>query len=374
MSSKKRWLKNLLQVLILSLVAWGIYATIRKSTDELQTQQTKLESEAEQLAEEALLASSVAERNELLERAQRKRDQANGYWKANPLGLLLAATLYAAGMFPAALFWRRCLAALGQTTLLLETLWAYFLGNLGKYFPGKAMVLVLRIDALKHRKVKKTATAITIFMETLSLMSVGGAVAAISLIWLNIDWRLTVLAIGLLSVTFLPTIPPILKRLVPILQRGVAAEELEKWTRQISWRLLLGGWTSLAITWTLFGLSLYTVLLSLPSTELAETTTLAASGFGIAPASGQLLVSAMAACSLAVVLGFVSLIPGGAGVREVVLSVVLAPVVGITSALCAAVWMRIIWLCTELAVVAILAGLKTLNPASTETHSIERDS
>lgn len=360
MSSKKRWLKNSLQVLILSLVAWGIYATIQKSTDELLAQKTQLESEAEQLREQALQASSPAERENLLGQAERQRDQANDYWKANPLGLALAATLYAAGMFPAALFWRRCLAALGQSTRLLETLWAYFLGNLGKYFPGKAMVLVLRIDALKHRQVKKTATAITIFMETLSLMSVGGAVAAVSLIWLNIDWRLTVLAIGLLSVTFLPTIPPILKRIVPILQRGVPAEELGKWTQQISWRLLLGGWTSLLITWTLFGLSLYTVLLSLPSTELAGT--------------GQLLVSAMAACSLAVVLGFVSLIPGGAGVREVVLSVVLAPVVGVTSALCAAVWMRIIWLFTELAVVAILGGLRTLTPSSTETHSIERDS
>ncbi len=360
MLSKKRWLRNLLQVLILGLVAWGIYATIKKSASELQTQQAVLESEAEQLSELAAAASTPDKKAELLAEARVKREQADGYWKADPRGLALAATLYAAGMFPAALFWRRCLAALGQTTLLLETLWAYFLGNLGKYFPGKAMVLVLRIDALKHRQVKKTATAITIFMETLSLMSVGGAVAALSLIWLNIDWRLTLMAVGLISVTFLPTMPPVLQRLIPILQRGVDQAEIQQWTDRISWRLLLSGWTALAITWTLFGLSLYTVLLSLPSTEAAEPT--------------QVLVSAMAGCSLAVVLGFVSLIPGGAGVREVILSAVLAPVVGVTTALCAAVWMRIIWLFTELAVVAILAIIKTLTPTVARTHSIERDS
>ncbi|GAB5404075.1 MAG: hypothetical protein Aurels2KO_23060 [Aureliella sp.] len=357
---KKRFLRNLLQVLILSLVAWGIYATIKKSAAELQTQQTALQSEADQLSEQAKTASSPQERDKLLADARRMREQAEGYWRADPWGLLLAATLYAAGMFPAAVFWRRCLATLGQRTLLLETLWAYFLGNLGKYFPGKAMVLVLRIDALKHRQVKKTATAITIFMETLSLMSVGGAVAALSLIWLNIDWRLTAMAAGLLAVTFIPTMPPVLRRLIPILQRGVDQAEIQQWTSRISWRLLLSGWTALAITWTLFGLSLYTVLLSLPSTEAAET--------------GRVLVSAMAACSLAVVLGFVSLIPGGAGVREVVLSAVLAPVVGVTTALCAAVWMRIIWLCTELAVVIVLAGLRKLTPTVTDINSIERDS
>lgn len=365
MSIKKRWLKNCLQLIMLTLVSWGIYTTVDKSALELRVQRDQLVQSAEKRESDAKTAPSPSQRESLLAEAGELRSQAKDYWKANPGGLALASALYGVGMLPAAIFWRRCLAALGQVTFVLETMWAYFLGNLGKYFPGKAMVLILRIDALKHRKVKKTATAITIFMETLSLMSVGGAVAAISLIWLNIDWRLTLLAIGLLSVTFLPTMPPILRRLIPILQRGVPAEELNKWTSQISWRLLLGGWTSLAITWTLFSLSLYTVLLSLPSSDLLQT----------AAAPGTLLISAFAACSLAVVLGFVSLIPGGAGVREIVLSLVLAPVVGTTTALCAAVWMRIVWLATELVVVVLLAAITAVRtaPDDREEYSIKRD-
>lgn len=55
---------------------------------------------------------------------------------------------------------------------------------------------------------------------------------------------------------------------------------------------------------------------------------------------------------MAVVLGFVSFLPGGAGVREVVLSTMLAPIVGPVAALAAAVWLRIVWLVTELILAA----------------------
>ncbi len=62
-----------------------------------------------------------------------------------------------------------------------------------------------------------------------------------------------------------------------------------------------------------WGLSLQCVLNGLPIAETSDAT------------GTQLLLSSLGACALAVVLGFVSLLPGGAGVREVVLSTILAP-------------------------------------------------
>lgn len=332
---KKSGIRQVLQILVLGLVAWGIYQSVRSAGTELASVRENVKSRADQLRLQASEAVDLAEKQRLFAEADQADRAVVGYWKASPSGLLFAGLLYAIGMVPASLYWKRCLVALGQKTDLLETLWAYFYGNLGKYFPGKAMVLVLRIGALNKFGVHKTATGLTIFMETLTLMSVGGAIAALCLVVLNIDWRLTILALGLLSVTFLPTCPPVLRWLLPKL-KGVDEAELSIWTGQTNWSLAFAGWLSLTITWVFFGLSLFVVL---QSTSISETT-----DTGLL----QLMLSAQGACALAVVLGFVSLIPGGAGVREVVLSMILTPVVGPIAALSGAIWMRIVWLATEL--------------------------
>ncbi len=350
MATRQRWIKWSLQMVALGLVVWGIVHTIRKSAVQLETQQRALTSQAQQWLTKAEQASDPDTAADYRDQAARLRKQAGNFWQADASGLLLAGLCYAVGMLPASWYWRRCLRALGQTAPTLVVLWAYFYGNLGKYFPGKAMVIVLRLAALERFGTKRVATSVTIFMETLTMMAVGGGVAAICLILLNLDWKLTALAIGLLAVTFLPTFPPWLRILLPRLQKGVDAETLSQWSGRITWRLIAVGWLNLAVTWLCFGLSLLVVLRSLSTAEFADVSSL------------RLFLSVMGACALAVVLGFVSLIPGGAGVREVVLSTVLTPVVGPTAALCSALWLRIVWLFTELGMVGLWGGLNLLFP------------
>lgn len=178
------------------------------------------------------------------------------------------------------------------------------------------------------------------------MMAVGGAIAAVCMILLNLDWRLTLLSLGLLLVTFLPIYPAFLRLLVPKLQRGVDAEIIASWTRRVDGQLFAGGWALLCLTWFCFGLSLMLVMRSLPSLQLEVSL-------------ATFALSCLGACALAVVLGFVSLLPGGAGVREVVLSTVLIPAVGPVAALCGAVWLRIVWLATELLVVGLLFVIKS---------------
>jgi len=56
---------------------------------------------------------------------------------------------------------------------------------------------------------------------------------------------------------------------------------------------------------------------------------------------------------LAVVAGFLSLIPGGLGVRDTILMTLLAPTWGPTVAIISAVLLRLVWLVTELAASAV---------------------
>jgi uncharacterized membrane protein YbhN (UPF0104 family) len=342
----KRWFKIGLQAAALLLVVWGIASSIRKSARQLSEQRARIQLEAEQMELQAEGLDESKERRELLLEAGQLRRSANDFWKARPDLLALAGACYMVGMFPAWQFWRHCLIALEQPSALMATMWAYFYGNLGKYFPGKAMVIVLRLAAMAHLGGKKAATTITIFMETLTMMSVGGAMAAVCLILLNLDWRFTALALGLLVATFIPTFPPLLRRMLPRLQPGVSKEVLAIWSQRIDAKLFRRGWFMLTLTWLAFGTSLMLVLHSLPSSD-----------FSRAPWSTAVL-SCQGACALAMVVGFVSLVPGGAGVREAVLSLVLTPVVGPVAALCGAVWLRVVWLSTELLVVAVLFLLK----------------
>jgi glycosyltransferase 2 family protein len=350
---QRRQIRLAAQLIALVLVAWGVVHSSRQAAQQLAVQQRELLEQAERLQRESEQASSQPEQARLAAAAGRVRAQATQFWRASPVWLILAGLAYAAGMLPAGWYWRTCLLRLEQPAPPLRTMWAYMLGHLGKYFPGKAMVLVLRVGALAPLGVLKVATTATIFMETLTMMGVGGAAAALSLIGLRIDWKWTALALGLLAVTLIPILPPVLRQVLRRTQRGIDADKMDAWLSRIDWQLFAYGLGALSVTWLAYGGSLYCVLLASPAAEFAtsDTTTVA--------------LSALAACALAVVLGFVSFLPGGAGVREVVLTTVLTPVVGPVAAIAAALWLRIVWLTTELVLVGLLwAVQRFITPAT----------
>ena len=60
-----------------------------------------------------------------------------------------------------------------------------------------------------------------------------------------------------------------------------------------------------------------------------------------------------ASVALAMVAGFVSLIPGGAGVREYIILTLLAGPYGVVAATVVAVLLRLIWLSSELALASV---------------------
>jgi uncharacterized membrane protein YbhN (UPF0104 family) len=263
-------------------------------------------------------------------------------WRLAPGWLVLSGLLYLLGMLFAGLFWYRVLRDLGQEPYLGETLRAYFIGHLGKYVPGKAMVIILRAGLLSGPRVDPAAAAAAVFVETMTMMAVGTCLGAAIIAWLFPGQMLLFWgALGMTLVSVVPTFPPVFRLAVRLVG-------LRKWSPMavekilgLGYRTLLWGWILNVPAWLLIGLSLWAALRGIGLDGLEPL--------------GQ-LPQYTCCVSLATVAGILSMIPGGFGVRDAALAqliVTLLPQVHAGPAAVASGMLRIIMLASE----AICAGV-----------------
>lgn len=298
------------------------------------------------LAKVAIVALLVwAVSGTLLEASRQLRQYA---WELKPGWLILSGVIYILALLPAGWFWHRALRALGQDAGIAETLRAYFIGHLGKYVPGKAMVIVLRAGLIQSHRVSPSLAAASVFLETMTMMAVGaflsaailGAVFREQLVLLG-------LSVALVVAAGLPTLPPIFR----LMARGVGIGRSDPVVRArlegLQFRTLALGWGCMFVCWLLMGLSLWATV----------------RGMGVAEADAlRHLPLFVASVALAVVAGFLSLISGGLGVREMIIMQLLVPYFGQTihlsnaqsAALLSALLLRIVWLLAELLVSGVL--------------------
>ena len=93
-------------------------------------------------------------------------------------------------------------------------LFAYFLGHIGKYVPGKAMSVILRVAAVRKWVPSMRIALISTLLETLTMMAVGACLAAVlSIFVLRLDTIVSLAAVGMALATLIPTIPPVARRL-----------------------------------------------------------------------------------------------------------------------------------------------------------------
>ena len=336
----RRLVKRILAILIFSLVLMGITRTVRNASTEFGQQQRALSRKIQTQRE---FIENLTDSDESESKSRRRAEQrlaglqsqqvrwASIRW---PL-LLLGCGFYSMGMLPSWLFFHQTLKRLGQTPTARCTFRAFFIGHLGKYVPGKALVVVLRSTLVAGPHVTLGAGVVAVFVETLTLLAVGAALGGILLIIVSGDPWLVAGAAGLACLAGIPTIPPLFRAVVERLQRKRNASlELSG----INWSLMGCGWGLLLVEWFLFGGSLAATLLAIPgvTTEVV-----------LQPDTICLVTATV---SLALVLGFVSLVPGGAGIREWVVTTALGSVVGIgpIRALVAAILLRFVWLFSEL--------------------------
>ncbi len=259
-------------------------------------------------------------------------------WQLHFGWLVLAGVCYVVAALLCGLFWHRILRQFDQQVELLPALRAYFIGHLGKYVPGKAMVVILRAGLIRGPGVEPSLAVVSVFLETLTMMSVGALMAAgVVVVWFPMQPLLFWSAMGMLLVAGLPTLPPVMRRLARLAFFGRVGPVVVSKLQRVGYRTALLGWLLNTLGWAILGVSLWAVMRSLG----AETSV----------GDWMRLTGAVA---LATVAGFVSFLPGGAVVREAVLAEMLAPGVGSALALVSAILLRLVWLGAELAISSIL--------------------
>lgn len=306
---------------VVALVAWGVWYTLQKGFGSLEEREFALEDLA----------------------------RLHAGW------LSLAGGIYLLGMAPACWFWGKVLRAMGQRPRPWPLVRAFFIGHLGKYVPGKAMVVVLRTGLMRGPGVDATTAAVSVFVETLTMMAVGAGIgSALLAAFYREHAGLLLVGAAMMAGAGVPTLPPIFRRLVVTLQVKRLNPEIEQALGGLDWRLMGWGWVSMTLGWCLLGLSLAAVLQSIPQIAV----------------EAQHLPLILATVALAMVAGFLSLIPGGLGVRELVVIPLLAPVFGDVVAVVSAVLLRLVWLLSELAVSGILyLGRPQATPAATQDRA-----
>jgi len=269
------------------------------------------------------------------------------------LGWFAASGLfYLLGMAPACFFWHRTLQAMGQRPTLWESLRAFYVSQLGKYVPGKAMVVVLRSAAVASNRVDPVVAAISVFVETLTMMAVGACLAAAILVAMfRENIQLTLLAVGLMVVAGTPTFPPLFRKVVRMLRVKKANPKVDEALGGVTFRLMAEGWAIDAIGWCVMGLSLWCALRAMPGLEtpLSE------------PRNVLLLIACVA---LANVAGFLSLLPAGVGVRDWVVGALVGLQFGPVAAIVSAVLLRLASLIFEVGFSGMLYLWKPPKPTA----------
>jgi glycosyltransferase 2 family protein len=267
---------------------------------------------------------------------------------------LAAGALYLLGLACSALFWHGLLRALGQHATGWAVLRAYYIGQLGRYVPGKVVGVLFRAELLRGPGVSRTTAILTIIYESLTTLSAGALLATVVLALRGADtaglrWR----ALGLVVLLGIPLLPPVYNRVI----RRVAARFPETQSGPLPGLKRSTLAAGLAVTgcgWGLQGASLWALLQALlPQPQ---------------PWSWEAWANDTGFVALATVIGFlVVAVPGGLGVRELILqqflAADLAALLGEEQALAlsvvAVLLLRLVWTTADV----VAAGFFSLLPA-----------
>lgn len=268
--------------------------------------------------------------------------------------LLLAAVAYALGWLPSVWFWQRMIQRVGGKVRFRDAARAHFCGQLGKYVPGKATVLVIRSALLKDRGSPVSVSVLTATCETLMMMSTGAAMAVVLIPWLIPMERIShwpeflqwIMATGWLPgaivivgcLILAPIIASFLTLLaVKFTPKGMLGGESRV---QITRNLVLQGLAAFAFSWMLHGLSLGFTLRAVSDNVSWTSWPAWTGGVGGATAAGFAALFA----------------PGGLGVREGLLMAILEnqPDVNSGQAVVVPLLLRAVWFLSEIGVAAAL--------------------
>ena len=204
---------------------------------------------------------------------------------------------------------------------------AWFLGQLGKYLPGKVALLLVRIDCYRNFSKRKVSTATGVeYIVTLAASALF-MFFAISLSGYSLpnSIRFTALGASMLSLLFLW--PPLFIRFINIVSRIFGKDEIREYP---PYRKLLGFICLYMIVYGVQGIGVFSVFYSLAPIDLS---------------CFLLLTGTYEGASL---IGTAALFaPGGLGVRESLLFIVLPSFLPKEIVIVAVLLIRLITICLE---------------------------
>jgi hypothetical protein len=265
-------------------------------------------------------------------------------WLPLTLGFLFSA----AALFPAGIAWLQTLRDFRLSVPIQHGTYAYFLGHLGKYVPGKAMAILLRVGYLHRRGVLVRPAILSVFIETMTSLTTGAILGALLLQGMSAPSWLKGCALACIPLAAATLIPDTFRWLVARISRSRLGAMPDFVAQAIRWKLMLrcAAWSLLG--WLLHGTAGWLVLMAIdPSPELL---------------SWSAWSTCVASMCLAALAGFISMIPGGAGVRELVATWGIATLVSTPVALVASVATRLAVISAELIILGCTALWVHWNP------------
>jgi uncharacterized membrane protein YbhN (UPF0104 family) len=296
----------------------------------------------------------------------------------HPGWLAVSGLFYLAGLGCSAVYWERLLVQVGQRPSWFAVIRAYYIGHLGKYIPGKAWAVLLRSDLARGPGVTAGYAALTAFYEVLTTMAAGALLAAALLALLLPDtanivdnipwargltsrlptqvlhsrWPFVLLALGLFVPIALPLVPTVFNRVAHRLSLPFREKNAAPLAR-LEARALPEGLLLTMVGWGLLGASTWAALRA-TAPDLGWTWAL----------WGRIT----AFMGVAYVTGFAAIImPGGLGVRELLLTVFLVPELmamlrldeegARQTVVAAVVVLRLTWTAAELVMAAVVFWL-----------------
>ena len=272
-------------------------------------------------------------------------------FRLDPGWTFVSLLLYIAGLFALGVVFSKVMRSSPSPVGSWVAIRAYVISHLGKYVPGKAMVVILRVGLVVPHGASPATAGFATFYETFAMMAAGAILATLGFaVGAGSTQYVPLLVSAGLAAAFLfvtqPSVFPRLSKLATLPFPNVGPDALPRF----SYRLLAAALLWSALGWLLLGFSQIALIQAVSSGRL--------------PIGAWPVV--IASVALATVAGFaVAILPAGLGIREGVLMTTLGPTIGDETAMIAALALRLVWVAAEVLVGGVLWVLKPARTAVT---------
>jgi len=244
-----------------------------------------------------------------------------------------------AALLPSWIGWHQVLRDFHKKIPWRHSFFAYFLGHLGKYVPGKAMAVLLRVGYLHRLGALVRPSIVSVFIETLTSIAIGSILGAVLLQSMSPPPWLRWIALLGIPFALAALVPNTFRALVTAVSKSRIGRMPEQVAQAITWRMMLRTSLWSALGWLLHGTAGWILLMAISPDPSAMTWN-----------AWRVCVTSMCLGNLA---GFMSMLPGGAGVRELVTMWLMTEIVPEPVALAAAVVTRLAVMLAEGIMLAI---------------------